>query len=165
MGTDPATPDPPPPLYATRFMPPVRLSYDMRRGAVSGTAELVWQPGSGQYALDLSTKVLGAEVLGLSSRGSFDSAGLAPRRFTDRRRGRDRLAADTHLQHGQGGSREQACGRQRCGSGREQCAAAVPGRPSGPGNPAILAARTVLFASHWRRVPAGRLPRMDSTDR
>lgn len=75
-------------------MPPTRLSYDMRRGAVSGAAELVWQHSNGQYTLDLATRVLGAEVLGLSSRGGFDTAGLAPRRFTDRRRGRDRLAAN-----------------------------------------------------------------------
>ena len=87
-------PDPPPPTYATRFMPPMRLSYDMRRGAISGTAELQWQHKAGQYTLDLSTRVLGAEVLGLSSTGGFDRAGLAPRRFTDRRRGRDRLAAN-----------------------------------------------------------------------
>lgn len=90
----PAQGDPPPPVYPTRLPPSARLTFDMRRGAISGTAELGWQVSSGAYHLDLSTRVLGAEVLGLSSRGSLDSAGIGPQRFVDRRRGRDRLAAN-----------------------------------------------------------------------
>lgn len=89
-----ATPAPEIPTYVTRFAPALRLAYDMRRGALSGSAELAWQPSGNAYTLALKTRVLGAEVFGLASRGSFDAAGLAPERFTDSRRGRDRQAAN-----------------------------------------------------------------------
>ena len=43
----------PPPVYATRTPPPFRLTYALKRGAMSGQAELSLQrPGAG-YALDL----------------------------------------------------------------------------------------------------------------
>jgi hypothetical protein len=84
----------PPPVYATRTPPPFRLTYALKRGAMSGQAELSLQrPGAG-YALDLKGSVLGLEVLGMSSRGSFGAQGFMPERFVDRRRGKDRLAAN-----------------------------------------------------------------------
>ena len=85
---------PPPPVYATRTPPPFRLTYALKRGALSGQAELSLQrPGAG-YELELKGTVLGMEVLGMSSRGSFGAPGLMPERFVDRRRGKDRLAAN-----------------------------------------------------------------------
>lgn len=85
---------PPPPVYATRTPPAFRLSYALRRGAMSGQAELTLQrPGNG-YALELKGTALGLEVLGLSSRGGFGPQGFMPERFVDRRRGKDRLAAN-----------------------------------------------------------------------
>ena len=85
---------PPPPVYATRTPPAFRLSYALRRGGLSGQAELTLQrPGNG-YELELKGTVLGLEVLGLSSRGGFGPQGFMPERFVDRRRGKDRLAAN-----------------------------------------------------------------------
>ena len=86
--------DPPPTAYATRVPPPFRLTYALKRGAMSGQAELSLQrPGLG-YELELKGTVLGMEVLGMSSRGSFGALGFMPERFVDRRRGKDRLAAN-----------------------------------------------------------------------
>ena len=84
----------PPPVYATRTPPPFRLTYALRRGAMSGQAELsLKRPGAG-YELELRGTALGIEVLGMSSRGSFGAPGFMPERFVDRRRGKDRLAAN-----------------------------------------------------------------------
>lgn len=84
----------PPPVYATRAPPPFRFTYALRRGAMAGQAELTLQrPGAG-YELELKGTVLGLEVLGMSSRGSFGPQGFMPGRFVDRRRGKDRLAAN-----------------------------------------------------------------------
>jgi hypothetical protein len=49
---------------------------------------------AGGYELDLKGTVLGLEVLGMSSRGGFGPQGFMPERFVDRRRGKDRLAAN-----------------------------------------------------------------------
>ena len=84
----------PPPVYATRAPPSFSLTYALKRGAMSGQAELsLKRPGAG-YELELKGTVLGMEVLGMSSRGSFGAAGFMPERFVDRRRGKDRLAAN-----------------------------------------------------------------------
>jgi hypothetical protein len=83
-----------PPVYPTRIAPSIRLAYVIRRGALSGTGELNWQHDGLVYTLSLSGSVLGLEVIGHASRGGFDAAGPAPERFVDRRRGRDRQAAN-----------------------------------------------------------------------
>ena len=84
----------PPPVYATRMPPPFRWTYALRRGAMSGQAELsLKRPGAG-YELELKGNVLGMEVLGMTSRGSVAALGFMPERFVDRRRGKDRLAAN-----------------------------------------------------------------------
>ncbi|MEI6029195.1 MAG: DUF3108 domain-containing protein [Betaproteobacteria bacterium] len=90
----------PPPVYATRLPPPFRLAYALRRGALSGQAELTLQRLASGYELDLKGTVLGLEVLGLSSRGGVGPQGFMPERFVDRRRGKDRLAAN--FDHGAG---------------------------------------------------------------
>jgi Protein of unknown function (DUF3108) len=83
-----------PPVYPTRVAPPTRLGYDIRRGALAGRGELVWQHDERGYELSLSGTVVGLDVIGQVSRGGFDVAGLAPERFVERRRGRDRHAAN-----------------------------------------------------------------------
>ena len=92
--------DPPPPVYATRVPPPFRLTYALRRGALSGQAELTLQRAGSGYELELKGTALGLEVLGLRSQGNVGPHGLMPERFVDRRRGRDRLAAN--FDHGAG---------------------------------------------------------------
>lgn len=87
-------------MYATRLPPPFRLAYTLRRGAMSGQAELSLQRTSAGYELELKGTVLGLEVLGMSSRGGLGPHGLMPERFVDRRRGKDRLAAN--FDHGAG---------------------------------------------------------------
>lgn len=84
----------PPPVYATRTPPPFRLNYALKRGAMSGQAELSLKRPGAAYELELKGTVLGMEVLGMSSRGSFGAQGFMPERFVDRRRGKDRLAAN-----------------------------------------------------------------------
>jgi hypothetical protein len=84
----------PPPVYVTRLPPPFRWTYALRRGAMSGQAELsLKRPGAGSE-LELKGNVLGMEVLGMTSRGSVAALGFMPERFVDRRRGKDRLAAN-----------------------------------------------------------------------
>lgn len=92
--------DPPPPVYATRVPPPFRMSYSLRRGALSGQAELTLLRAGSGYELELKGTALGLEVLGLRSHGSLGPHGLMPERFVDRRRGKDRLAAN--FDHGAG---------------------------------------------------------------
>jgi hypothetical protein len=87
-------------VYATRVPPPYRLTYALRRGALSGQAELTLQRAGSGYELELKGTALGLEVLGLRSQGSLGPHGLMPERFVDRRRGRDRLAAN--FDHGAG---------------------------------------------------------------
>ena len=90
----------PPPVYATRVPPPFRLAYALRRGALSGQAELSLQRTGPGYELELKGTALGLEVLGLRSHGNLGRHGLMPERFVDRRRGKDRLAAN--FDHGAG---------------------------------------------------------------
>jgi hypothetical protein len=82
------------PVFATRLPPAFDLRFEMRRGALAGEADLQWRPQPEGYELTLATRVLGLDAMGLASRGRFDPAGLAPERFVDRRRGRDRRAVN-----------------------------------------------------------------------
>jgi hypothetical protein len=88
------------PVYPTRIAAPVRLEYEVRRGALAGRAELVWDHDGLEYTLALSAQVPGMDLAGQASRGFFDSAGLSPVRFVDRRRGRDRHAANFDRESG-----------------------------------------------------------------
>ena len=83
-----------PPLYATRLPPAAQLSYELRRGLLTGQGELVWRPGADGYELQIEGIAFGLPLLGWASSGGFDAAGLAPQRFVDRRRGRDVRAAN-----------------------------------------------------------------------
>jgi len=82
------------PVYATRPPPAARLQYELRRGALSGSGQLVWLPGEATYGLSLEGSAFGALLIGQTSSGGFDAAGIAPLRFLDRRRGRDEQAAN-----------------------------------------------------------------------
>jgi hypothetical protein len=84
-------PDPPVdasgvPIYPTLVPPSASLRYRAQRGASLGTAELRWQVvDGGAYEADLELRIDGRVVGRQASRGSFDGAGVAPRRFTERR--------------------------------------------------------------------------------
>ena len=82
------------PIYATRPPAAATLHYALRRGTETGLAVLDWRPDGGRYALDLRGHSGGREIVGWSSRGTFDETGLAPERYVVRRRGRDILAAN-----------------------------------------------------------------------
>lgn len=83
-----------PPVYATRLPPAAQLSYELRRGMLTGQGELSWRPAADGYELQIEGIAFGLPLLGWLSRGGYDVAGLAPQRFVDRRRGRDVRAAN-----------------------------------------------------------------------
>jgi len=92
-GATPDGPDRDPtdvPTYRTRLPAPVLLVYDLRRGFLSGTGQLAWrlsgQPGAQQYQARLEGSVAGLQILVQDSTGAIDGAGIAPVRFTDKRR-------------------------------------------------------------------------------
>ena len=74
-------------IYAT-------LRYEVGRGLLRGTGELVWRPHGDQYALKLDVKLSGLTILSQTSTGGFDAAGIAPLRFTDQRPRRGTTAAN-----------------------------------------------------------------------
>lgn len=82
------------PVYPTRFAPAARLAYELRRGMLSGSGELLWRPDGQRYELTMEGTAFGLSIIGWTSTGLIDRAGLAPERFTDRRRGRDVRAAN-----------------------------------------------------------------------
>lgn len=82
------------PVYATQLPPSVRLRYESRRGLASGVAELLWQQQGGGYRLSLQGQALGAPFMSWASSGGLDSAGLAPLRYAESRRGREVRAAN-----------------------------------------------------------------------
>ena len=91
------------PVYRTRLPPAVTLAYELRRGALSGSGELTWQPQGDRYDLRLEGRVVGLRVLVLESRGTLDADGIAPVRYTDERRGRGSQAANFQRLVGGGG--------------------------------------------------------------
>lgn len=90
----------PPPLYATQLPTPLTLRYELRRGALSGSGELLWRPEAARYTLRLEGAVMGLNVLTQESSGTLDAHGLAPERFTDRRARRPTLAANFEREAG-----------------------------------------------------------------
>ena len=77
------------PVYATQLPPSTLLRFESRRGVVSGTAELRWQRSADGYLLSLQGQALGAPFIGWASSGAVDTAGLAPLRHAESRRGRE----------------------------------------------------------------------------
>ena len=90
----------PPPRYATRLPPAVTLRYELRRGRLSGSGDLLWRPDGGRYELRLEGSVVGVNVLTQVSEGALDADGLAPSRFTDQRARRAALAANFEREAG-----------------------------------------------------------------
>ena len=76
-----------PPVYATRIPLPVRLRYALRYNGRTGDATLDWRHDGARYQLALEGLGATEALVVQASQGGFDSAGLAPERFTDRRRG------------------------------------------------------------------------------
>lgn len=134
------------PVYATAVAGDFRWTYTLQRGLLSGTAELGLRTEGGRYELDLRGTALGLEILGMSSRGGFDAAGFAPERFVDRRRGRDRLAANFDRSQrritysGSAGEQPLAPGTQDRLSWMLQLSAIVQAAPQrfGPGSRIVL---------------------------
>jgi hypothetical protein len=94
---EPASPgsdDEPIPRYRTRMPPPITLRYDVGRGLLHGTGELAWRPQGDRYVLKLDFRLSGLTILSQASSGAFDTAGIAPLRFTDRRVRRGTTAAN-----------------------------------------------------------------------
>lgn len=86
--TPSATPGEAPPVYATKLPAPARLRFDAWVNGLSTAAELAWQHDGERYRLDLNVRGPRRDLLEQRSEGRFDAAGVAPERFTDRRRGR-----------------------------------------------------------------------------
>ncbi|MBC7992803.1 MAG: DUF3108 domain-containing protein [Rhizobacter sp.] len=82
------------PQYRTQIPPAMTLQYHMHRGALRGTGELTWRPVAKGYVARLDGRMAGFSILTWVSEGGFDAAGLAPLRFTDKRRGKSELAAN-----------------------------------------------------------------------
>jgi hypothetical protein len=82
------------PHYRTRLPPAATLRYEVSRGMLHGTGDLVWRPQGDRYELKLDFKLSGLTILSQASSGVFDSAGIAPVRFTDQRFKRGTTAAN-----------------------------------------------------------------------
>lgn len=85
----------PPPVYPTRLPAPVQLRYALQLNGQAGDAVLDWRHDGQRYVLALEARSNRVQpLLEQLSQGGFDAAGLAPERFTDRRRGRSQRAAN-----------------------------------------------------------------------
>ncbi len=82
------------PQYPTQIPPAMTLHYHMYRGALRGSGELKWSPNAQGYVARLEGRLAGFSILTWVSQGGFDAAGLAPQRYTDKRRGKSELAAN-----------------------------------------------------------------------
>lgn len=100
VGVAAASTGEPVPVYATRLPPPARLDYELRRGLLGGSGVLVWQPTPDGYQMTLEGQAFGLSVLSWASRGAIDADGIAPVRFTDRRRNRGEQAANFRRKDG-----------------------------------------------------------------
>jgi hypothetical protein len=82
------------PHYRTRMPPAATLRYEVSRGLLHGTGDLVWRPQADRYELKLDFRLSGLTILSQASSGAFDAAGIAPVRFTDQRFKRGTTAAN-----------------------------------------------------------------------
>ena len=82
------------PTYVTHRAPAAVLRFELRRGGIAGSGEMVWRPTDSGYTLAMNGTVFGLPVLSWASQGGFDADGLAPERFVDQRRLRDVRAAN-----------------------------------------------------------------------
>ena len=89
-----------PPIYATAPPPSLQLHYRIERGTQQGQAVIDWSHDDSRYLLRMSAELAGRAVLGSTSRGTFDHAGLAPERFVETRRQRELRAANFERESG-----------------------------------------------------------------
>ena len=82
------------PHYRTQVPPAALLRYELQRGGLRGSGDLLWRPDGAHYELRLDGRVGPLTVLTQVSSGGFDAAGLAPLRFTDKRLRRPTSAAN-----------------------------------------------------------------------
>ena len=82
------------PVYRTLVPPAFAFGYELKRGVASGSGELRWQPEGDHYRARLAGSAGDAALLAWDSVGGFDDAGIAPQRYTDRRRDRSTQAAN-----------------------------------------------------------------------
>jgi hypothetical protein len=87
------------PVYRVALPPGFKQSYVLRRGLLTGTAELSWAPAGGRYELSLSGNALGFSLV-QHSMGRFDVTGLEPERFTSKATGRAELATNFQREEG-----------------------------------------------------------------
>ncbi len=87
------------PIYRVALPPGFKHSYVLRRGLITGTAELSWAPAGGRYEVSLSGSALGFSLV-QHSKGRFDVTGLEPERFTTKASGRAELAANFQREEG-----------------------------------------------------------------
>ncbi|MBK1715599.1 DUF3108 domain-containing protein, partial [Rubrivivax gelatinosus] len=80
----------PPPLYPVRLPPAFSGRWRREGGGRDGEFVLDWSPGDGSYRLVLADDAGD----GWASRGALGAHGLEPERLVERRRGRDRRAAN-----------------------------------------------------------------------
>jgi hypothetical protein len=82
------------PVYRAAPAPPARLHYEMTRGMLSGSGDIIWKPAGDRYDLRLEASVAGLQVLTETSTGLLGPQGLAPLRYTDARLRRGISAAN-----------------------------------------------------------------------
>jgi hypothetical protein len=88
------------PLYATRLPPPLTLRYRLRRGRAEGQAELRWLPGATGYGLSLDHRITAGPAQRATSAGLVEAQGLAPARYAEGSRGRERRAVNFQRDRG-----------------------------------------------------------------
>lgn len=88
------------PVYVTRLAPAATLDYAVTRGARRGSAQLRWRHDGASYELALDTRVGALPALGSASTGAIDAHGIAPDRYVESRRGRERRAANFEREQG-----------------------------------------------------------------
>jgi len=82
------------PVYRTVMPPAATMHYELRKGFVPGSGELVWKPAADRYEARLEGSVAGMNLLTQTSIGVIDANGLAPLRYTDARSRRGTSAAN-----------------------------------------------------------------------
>ena len=86
------------PVYPTQAPPSTTLRYALVQAgpaaSAAGAAELEWHRDAATYSLRLATAVDGRPPREWQTTGTFDAAGVAPRRLVEREKGRDRRSLD-----------------------------------------------------------------------
>ncbi|MGI4778710.1 MAG: DUF3108 domain-containing protein [Janthinobacterium lividum] len=74
--------------YPTRVARSFTLLYQMHRGGISGSGEFSWKRTGDRYEARLKGTVAGFSIVNWASSGGFDTAGVAPERYLERRIGK-----------------------------------------------------------------------------